>query len=453
MSLISKIKVDKKKLISNFKDIRNIGNFKILKCYHLLFKKDNIFKNIANFMLLILLIISISAIFTYIFHNHPKNKELIEQLTKQYDKNKEIDIRLKNKKEESKPKKDNNEKIKKIKKRKAKNKNNESNRNIKKKKSKINHRSSFNINFNQINLNDKNDINTVNKINKKVNNNETNKKDFKTKGKRNTKKFNTTKNKIITDKSNFNLNRKEFNYNEKNLKVEQDFNSFNINEINSLNYEEAKVIDKRSYWQYYLSLIKVKLILIFTYCYIRDYNSQIIKIYIFFYIFVINCTVSAMFYSDDTIHKIYEDKGSFDFTYQLPQMFYSLIISSQLKLPLNFLGLYENNILEIKNKNNNEKVNQKNNKNIMRCIKYKVLSFFIITYIFLFFIWFYLGCFCAVYKNTQIHLLKDVSISFTLSFITPFFKCLLPGLFRIPSLKSKKERIYMYNFSKLLQML
>ena len=114
MSLISKIKVDKKKLISNFKDIRNIGNFKILKCYHLLFKKDNIFKNIANFMLLILLIISISAIFTYIFHNHPKNKELIEQLTKQYDKNKEIDIRLKNKKEESKPKKDNNEKIKKI---------------------------------------------------------------------------------------------------------------------------------------------------------------------------------------------------------------------------------------------------------------------------------------------------------------------------------------------------
>ena len=27
MSLISKIKVDKKKLISNFKDIRNIGNF------------------------------------------------------------------------------------------------------------------------------------------------------------------------------------------------------------------------------------------------------------------------------------------------------------------------------------------------------------------------------------------------------------------------------------------
>ena len=119
-------------------------------------------------------------------------------------------------------------------------------------------------------------------------------------------------------------------------------------------------------------------------------------------------------------------------------------------MPLNFLGLYENNILEIKN--NIEKVEQKNNKNILRCIKYKILSFFIITYIFLFFIWFYLGCFCAVYKNTQIHLLKDVSISFILSFITPFFKCLLPGLFRIPSLKSKTKRIYPYNFSKLLQM-
>ena len=96
-----------------------------------------------------------------------------------------------------------------------------------------------------------------------------------------------------------------------------------------------------------------------------------------------------MFYSDDTMHKIYEDKGSFDFT-QLPQMVYSLIISSILKLPLNFLGLYENNILEIKNniEKGNQINNKNNNKNNMVCIKYKILSFFVITYIFLFFIFF-----------------------------------------------------------------
>ena len=35
-----------------------------------------------------------------------------------------------------------------------------------------------------------------------------------------------------------------------------------------------------------------------------------------------------MFYSDNAMHKIYIDKGAFDFTYQLPQMIYSLLISS-----------------------------------------------------------------------------------------------------------------------------
>ena len=42
---LSEIKVDKKKLIANFKDIKNIGNFKMLSCIKLLFSKENIFKN------------------------------------------------------------------------------------------------------------------------------------------------------------------------------------------------------------------------------------------------------------------------------------------------------------------------------------------------------------------------------------------------------------------------
>ena len=155
-----------------------------------------------------------------------------------------------------------------------------------------------------------------------------------------------------------------------------------------------------------------------------------------------------MFYSDDTMHKIYIDKGVFDFTYQLPQMIYSILISSILKIIFSFLGLYESNIIKLKY-NKNIKYNNK----ILLIIKCKVAVFFIFTYILLFFIWIYLGCFCAVYKNTQIHLLINVSSSFALSFVTPFFICLLPGLFRIPALRSKSKRHLLYKFSKLLQLL
>ena len=53
MPLISEIKVDKQKLLSNFKDIRNIANFQLIKCIHWLFKAHNIFKNSAYFIFFI----------------------------------------------------------------------------------------------------------------------------------------------------------------------------------------------------------------------------------------------------------------------------------------------------------------------------------------------------------------------------------------------------------------
>ena len=291
--------------------------------------------------------------------------------------------------------------------------------------------------------------NNYNKSVKKIDNStiDNNSKNKKIRAKRKRKK--KVKNNIKIEKSNDILNDKEFDNSKKDLNENENyFNSYNEEEINSLDYEEAKIRDKRSYFQFYLSLLKTKHILIFTFCLISDYNSQIMKIYIFFYNFMINYTVSAMFYSDDTMHKIYIDKGSFDYTYQLPQMFYSFIISIILTNLLNYLGLYEEDIIIIKN---NKKTND-NNKRLF-IIKCKVYLFFIITYILLLFIWFYLGCFCAVYKNTQIHLLKEVCSSFVLSFINPLFVCLLPGLFRIPSLKSNSNKICLYKFSKLIEIL
>ena len=156
-----------------------------------------------------------------------------------------------------------------------------------------------------------------------------------------------------------------------------------------------------------------------------------------------------MFYSDSTMHKIYVDQGSFDFTYQLPKMFYTLIISSLLKIILNFFGLFEKNIISFKN----DKKTNLNKTKILKSISCKITIFYIITYIILFSTWIYLGCFCAVYKNTQIHLLLDVSFSFGLSFITPIFISLIPGFFRITSLRNNDNLTYLYKFSQILQLL
>ena len=84
----------------------------------------------------------------------------------------------------------------------------------------------------------------------------------------------------------------------------------------------------------------------------------------------------------------------------------------------------------------------------------KIILFFIITYILLFFFWFYLGCFCAVYKNTQLHLIKDTLISLGTSMLYPFGIYLFPGCFRLAALNNKKhDKECMYKCSKALQML
>ena len=73
---------------------------------------------------------------------------------------------------------------------------------------------------------------------------------------------------------------------------------------------------------------------------------------------------------------------------------------------------------------------------------------------FLLFFGYYLSMFCAIYRNTQYHLIKDTLISFGVSLIYPFGIYLLPGMFRIPALSNpKNKRKYLYNLSLLFQML
>ena len=131
------------------------------------------------------------------------------------------------------------------------------------------------------------------------------------------------------------------------------------------------------------------------------------------------CTVNALFFNDSTVHQIYEDGGVFNFIYQIPQIIYSSIISAVLNTILKALALSEKTILEIKHENKKNSLAQKVPE-ILKCLFYKFIAFFIISFLFLLFFWYYLACFCAVYTNTQLYLLKDSVISFGLSMIYPF---------------------------------
>ena len=192
---------------------------------------------------------------------------------------------------------------------------------------------------------------------------------------------------------------------------------------------------------------------IFSFCYSNDYNSRIIKIDLFFINFVSEFAINALFFDDDTMHKIFEDKGNFDILYQLPSIIYSFIISYVLDTILKLFALSEDYILDLKQNKTNKDLNIRYAK-LYKKLKIIFFIFCILSSIFLLFFWYYISMFCAVYKNTQIHLIKDTLIGLGTSLLYPFGIYLLPGLFRIPALSNKRvKRECLYSISKLFQMI
>ena len=413
LTLFSKINIDQDRLLNNFLDLRTSANIGILKCYKNLFSEEGLKNNIGSYCILSIILIYIVSLFFFIFKGFNLLNNRIKSIIS-YGKRKRK--RKNNRKNNTKKKVSINNP----------NKKKQTKKQEKKKKKRTKYR-----NINMAILKTSNDGSKSHSIG------------FLSNSKKNLCDLNF--NEKIRNTSSRNNNN-----NNSNIKsINQLVRKYNDYEINTLIYSKALLLDKRTYIEYYFSLLRIKHLIIFTFYTQNDYNSIIIKICLLFFSFALYYTVNALFFSDSTMHKIYEDEGMFDIVYQLPQILYSSLISSSINNILKYLSLSEKNIIEIKK----EKINLKQKiRNTLKCLKLKFVFFFSLSFFFLTIFWYYLASFCAVYKNTQIHLIKDVLISFALTLVYPLGLCLIPGILRIPSLRDpKKEREYMYKISIIIQ--
>ena len=215
-------------------------------------------------------------------------------------------------------------------------------------------------------------------------------------------------------------------------------------EINKFSYQEALENDKRTFFQYYISLIKLNHILIFSFNRNKDYNPYIIKICLFFFYFILILVVNSLLFNDSIMHQIYTNKGNYNLISFLPNIIYSLLISFIINIIIKKIFLTQQDIMEIKREKN------KNNLNAMvltaiRCIIIKLIFFFVFSILIILLFWYYISCFCAIYKNTQLYLIKNALISYSILLLYPFIICLIPVIFRISALKNSEECFYKIN--------
>ena len=416
--LLSDIKINKNKLLNNFLNFKSSLNINIMKCYYLVFSLEGIKYNIENYLIFYIILINIILTILFILKGYNSQKIMINKILK----NKiEYNDNINNLNKYGK----NNNRKNSITQNKGKTKNivKDNKNNPPKNFKKINK----NLLINIIGINDNKFSNSNSKF-----------------------ELQNYVNKKLNQKSKSKMGKDKFNKNNDNIKT-TNYIQYNDYELNTLVYKEALIKDKRTYFQYYLSLLKQKNLLIFSFYTYKDYNSKIIKICLFLFSFSLYYSINALFFTDATMDKIYESSGAFDFIYQIPQILYSTIISNIINTIITYLALSEKMIIKQKNEN---KISRRKIFEILKCLKIKYIFFFILSFLFLIIFWYYLSCFGAVYKNTQNHLIKDTLISFGLSLFYPFIINLLPGILRINSLKTKKkDKECIYKISKIIQLL
>ena len=449
-SLISEIQINKEKILKNFLDIKSKINLSTMKCYKLVFSKKGQEFNIGSYVLIVSIFTNIALAVLFKvkgFANLTKKLDTVKSMLQSNAKDKADEKKDVNKDEKKDDEKKDNEK-KDDKKEEKTQKNDLKKRNSLKRKSTKKSRRKSSVKNNS-NPGKKNSI-KMKLINESATQNMTEGKYLKKEKRRNSQmsKFNK-----INDNDVVILSQKTM----KNENPVKEYSQYKYNEyeLNNLSYEEAKQIDKRTYFQYYFCLLKRKQLIIFTFYTSTDYNSRLLKISLFLFSFALYITINALFFNDSTMHKIYEDQGNFNFLYNLPKILYSTIISTVINFIILFLSLTEKDIVKIKKKVEEEKKDLNEViESTEKCLKIKLLIFFVLNFLFILFFWYYLSSFCAVYRNTQIHLFKDVSLSFALSLLYPFGLALLPGMLRIPALNDKnKDRKMLYNISKIVQLI
>ena len=272
---IADMKIDKEKLLANFKDIKSFANFNFLVCHKKLFTKEGIKNNYGCYLMSIIILFHILSIFIFILNNFHLIKKQIIDIASKINKNQSTSI-----KEVKKNSKLDDKEIFIFKAKKEKNKENinfDKKKLIKNKKTKINEAKKPATKDSS-----KNRIINKNKINNNLIKNKT----------INNLKIQTKKLKDKINPINI-INQKA------KIGIKENFNDYIDEEINGLPYVIAIKYDKRNYCQYYGSLIKTQHNLICAFCNNNDYNCSIIKINLFFIGFTIEYTINALFYNDD----------------------------------------------------------------------------------------------------------------------------------------------------------
>ena len=416
-----------KKLYESYFDVLKYSNYKILKCYELILDIDIITKNKGGISIIIYFIIYLSCLIVFMIKGIIPLKNKLKEYLKKFEAKNLVNNNIK--KDSKKELNAINDAV--IKKRKSKNNMDNPPR---KKGNSIRKKNQKHVDI---------AIYQKNIINRKTNFEIQKRPKYIAINKRKDSSLVDIHNGLIKDSFNINLKQSKKKLAIIPLEEEKADNNQNILddfELNQLEYDEAIKYDKRTFIEIYFSLLKREHKILFTFFICKDYNLFYIKLSRFIFLVATDMAMNAFFFSDETMHKLFLSYGKYDIFQQIPQIVYSAIISQLMEVFICFLSLTDSHIYQIKKLKPNSK-NKSIIDNTYKCIKIKLINYFLFTSVLFLFYWYIIVIFCALYKNTQVSFIKDTLFSFLISVLLPFVLYLIPSILRVLAIRNKKNQL------------
>ena len=260
--------------------------------------------------------------------------------------------------------------------------------------------------------------------------------------------FKNSENIILKNNKKKNLIKNENNYknNQYRHKLNKFMEEYLSTDIDELDYDDAIIVDKRNFCQYFWEKIKYSQFILDILLINDPIKPRAIKILLFLINLDLYFLINSLFMNEDYISKIYhsDDTSFFSFIKRTDNnLFYISTIGIMLRYLITCFLIEEKKVKKIFIR---EKENTFNIKKeiylLINNIKIHYLIFFIIGYIITIFSWYFVSCFNNVYPYTKKEwMISSISIFLLIQIVYLLFS-LFETILRFLSFKMKSEKLF-----------
>ena len=217
-------------------------------------------------------------------------------------------------------------------------------------------------------------------------------------------------------------------------------------ELNEMEFDEAKKEDQRSFCQIFIDMLKEKQIIIQTIFSKNNFYPMYLRIVMLAFTLSIYLFLNALLYDDSYISDRYNSEKELNFSYvlteEIERSLYASVISLVISRILQFLTSSNRSFKKIiAEKYNTDEFEPECHKLISK-MKSKQIITFIILIIMNGLSWYYITVFCIVNKNNQIAWLQSSGITTAINMMIPFVVSIIITIFRHSALKNDNEMFY-----------